>query len=139
MPRGSAAHAEAADEDAVLIHVEVLLDIGEGFEEVDFAGEGAGVAIAAVEMDDDGVARGELAGVVETVPEEVHFAEGLAAAVKPGVGAPASRSRMLAGVELVEIGDEPWALLRFCRGGDNPARQAWRMPPPRLSPWLAPG
>ncbi len=70
------------------IYLEIFLYVGEGFEEIDFSGEGAGVAVAAVEVEDDGVARLEVAWVADAVPEEIDFAEGFAAAVKPGVYAP---------------------------------------------------
>ena len=62
VPGGGAAHAEAADQGAVLIDGVLALDGVEGFEEIDLAGEAVGVAEAAVEVEHDGVARREFAG-----------------------------------------------------------------------------
>ncbi len=51
MPGGRAAHAEADIDEAVFIDGVAFLDVFEGFEEVDFAGEFVGVAVTAVEVD----------------------------------------------------------------------------------------
>ena len=76
-------------EDAVLVDGVVALDGVERFEEIHFAGEFAGVAVAAVEVQHDGVARRELAGGFLARGEEVDLGEGFVAAVEPGVEAPA--------------------------------------------------
>ena len=89
MPDRSAAHAEAADQQAVLVDGVVAPDGVERFEEVHFAGEFAGVAVAPVEVQHDGVARRELAGGFLARGDEVDLREGLIAAVEPGVEAPA--------------------------------------------------
>ena len=91
VPGGGAAHAEAADQDAILVHRIVALDGVERFEEIDFAGELVGVAVAAVEVEHDGVARREFAGGLLAGGEKIDFAEGFVAAVEPRVDAPAMR------------------------------------------------
>jgi hypothetical protein len=48
VPRGGAAHAEAADHDAVFVDLILALHGIQRFEEVHFAGELAGVAVASV-------------------------------------------------------------------------------------------
>ena len=75
--------------EAVLVDGVVAPDGVERFEEVDFAGEFAGVAVAAVEVQDDGVARRELAGGLLARGDEVELGERFIAAVEPGVEAPA--------------------------------------------------
>src|ERR1041385_5490032 len=57
LPRGGAAHAEAAHRDAVLVDGVGVLDGVERFKEIDLAGEAVGVTEAAIKMKDDGVAR----------------------------------------------------------------------------------
>lgn len=101
VPGGSAAHGEAADEDAIFIDGVMAFDGGEGFVEVGFAGEAAGIAEAAVEVEDDGVGRREFAGAGFAFGEEVDFAEGFIAAVEPGIEAPA-----VGGVGAVAGGDD---------------------------------
>ena len=61
-PGGRAAHAEAAHQGAVLVDGVLAFHGVERFEEIDLAGESIGIAEAAVEVEHDGVARGELAG-----------------------------------------------------------------------------
>ena len=73
LPAGSAAHGEAADDDAIFIDGIALLDVVECFEEIDFAGEFVGVAITTVKVKDEGVGRSEFAGGVEAVVEEFEF------------------------------------------------------------------
>ena len=84
VPDGGSAHAEAAEEDAALIDVVVLLHVVESFEEVDFAGEFAGIAVAAVEVEGYGVAGLELAEVFLAIGDEIELGEILAAAMEPG-------------------------------------------------------
>ena len=69
----------------------MLLHVFQCFKEIRFARELAGVAVASVEMQNDGVLGLKLAGILHAVIEEVDLVERLAAAVEPRVHAPAVR------------------------------------------------
>src|SRR5205814_9643178 len=64
----------------------------EGFENVNFAGELVGVAVAAVRMEDDRVFGRILTDVSRAVANEIQFAQSFAAAVEPQVAAEATRT-----------------------------------------------
>ena len=85
LPTGSAAHGEAADDDAIVVDGVTFLHVGERFEEIDLAGEFVGIAIATVEMEDESVGRSEFTGRLQAVVNEFEFGEFLVTAVKPGV------------------------------------------------------
>ncbi|SPF50134.1 hypothetical protein SBA4_4260019 [Candidatus Sulfopaludibacter sp. SbA4] len=91
VPCGAASHAEAAHQDAVLVDGVAALDGVDGLEQVHLAGHLAGIAEAAIEVQHDGVAGGEFAGIADAVGQEVDLAESFVAAVEPGVQAPAVR------------------------------------------------
>ncbi len=91
LPGRGAAHAEAAHQDAVFVDGVLALDGVQGFEEVHFAGELVGIAEAAVEVKHDGIAGRELAGSALATGDEIDLAQGLVAAVEPGVQTPAMR------------------------------------------------
>src|SRR5580704_11642776 len=67
IPRGGAAHAEAAVQNAVFVDGVLALHGVERFEEIHLAGEAAGIAEAAIEMQHDGIARRKFAQVALTV------------------------------------------------------------------------
>src|ERR1043166_8535830 len=62
VPCAGAAHREAGDDDAVRIYRILGADGVHGFEDIHFAGELRRVAEPAIGMQDDGVAKNELAG-----------------------------------------------------------------------------
>jgi len=97
VPGGGAAHREAAHDDAVFVDEVVLFDRGERFEQIDFAGELVGVAVASVQVQHDRVARGELAGPAHAFRKEVDLAQLFGAAVEPGVQAPGARQAGIVG------------------------------------------
>jgi hypothetical protein len=97
LPGRSAAHGEAACDDAVFVDVVVGFDVVEGFEEIDLAGEFVGVAVAAVEVENEGVGGGEFAGAAFALGEEVEFGKLFVAAVEPGVEAMRSRGGVCEG------------------------------------------
>jgi hypothetical protein len=82
LPGGCAAHAEADIDQAVFIDGVALLHVFEGFEEVDFAGELVGVAIATVEVDGEVSLGSEFFGA-----EELELHQFFASAVAPEVEA----------------------------------------------------
>ena len=92
VPRGGAAHAEAAVQDAVLVHGILALDGVEGFEKIHFAGELAGIADSG-RRDAARWCRGARHSPTLrcAVGQKIDFAEGFIAAVEPGVQAPAVR------------------------------------------------
>ncbi len=85
IPRGSAAHAEAAVENAIFVDGVLPFHGVESFEEIHFAGESAGVAETSVKMQHDGVARRPFSGIACAVGQKVDFAERFIAAVEPGI------------------------------------------------------
>ncbi len=93
VPHGRAAHAEAAHQEAVFVDRVSALDGVERFEKVHLACELAGIAVPAVEVQHDGIARREFAGRFLPRGEKVDLREGFVAAVEPGVEAPAVRRR----------------------------------------------
>ncbi|MND06002.1 hypothetical protein D3C83_271230 [compost metagenome] len=60
VPRRRAAQREAADRDAVLVDGVTLLHVGQRLEDIGLARELLAVAVAAVGVEDDGVARSEI-------------------------------------------------------------------------------
>ena len=92
VPRARAAHAEAANQDSVLIHVIVFPHIIESFESINLAGEGAGITEAAIEVQGhDRIGRLKLAGIENAIPQKIGFAERFGAAVVPEIDAPVVR------------------------------------------------
>jgi len=86
-----APQAEAANQNAILVdRVQPLHGI-QRFEKVHLAGQLAPIAESAVEVQNDGVFRSELARTPLAVGEEVDLAQGLAAAVEPRVEPPPPR------------------------------------------------
>ena len=88
VPRRRPAHAEASYQNPVVIHIEVLLHVGQRFEKVHLTGECTGVAIPPVQVQNNCVPRRKLSGVVHTIPEEIHLAEGFGSTMEPGIHAP---------------------------------------------------
>ena len=70
VPDRCAAHAEAAHQNAILVDGILALHGVERFEEVHLPGELAGVAVAAVEVEHDGIARPKFAGIALAVAEK---------------------------------------------------------------------
>ena len=91
MPRRRATHAEAADQNTILVDRVLAFHRFERFEKIDFAGQLAGVAVAAVEVQHDRVRRREFARIPLAVVQEIDFAQRFSAAVEPCVEAPAMR------------------------------------------------
>ena len=88
-----AAHAESTHHDAVRIDLVLALHRVQRFEQVHFAGQLVGVAVATVQVQHDGVGRRKLTRIMLALPEEVDFVQGLAAPMKPGVETPAMGPR----------------------------------------------
>ena len=85
VPAGRSAHREAAHGDAVVVDRIMLLDVLQGLEGVDFAGEMVGVAVAAIRMQHEGVGRREPAGILQAIVEEIQLGQRFASAMKPDV------------------------------------------------------
>ena len=97
MPDGGAAHAEAAHQQSIVVNRILPADGGEGFKQVDLAGELVGVAVAAVEVKNDRVAGRELTGLRHPFAEEIHLAQLFGAPVEPGIDSPAPREARIVG------------------------------------------
>ena len=83
MPDRGAAHAEASNDDATVVNAIGALDRIERFKQIYFTGQLVGIAVAAIEMQDDRVLRCELTRVALSLAEERQ--------VKPGLLINASR------------------------------------------------
>src|SRR2546427_5491726 len=93
VPCGRASNAESADRDAVRIDLILAFDRVQRFEQVDLASELVRVAVASIQVQDDGVGRREFARIPLAIPEEVDLVQRLVASVEPRIEAPPMRPR----------------------------------------------
>src|SRR6186997_2537653 len=88
MPDGGAAHAEASNDDAVVVNAIGTLDRIERFKQIYFTRQLIGIAVAAIEMQNDRILRCKLARIALSLAEEIHFAQSFVTPMEPGFKSP---------------------------------------------------
>src|SRR4051812_22261016 len=88
VPRRGSAHAEAANQDAVLVYSIGALYGIDGLENVDLARKLVCVVVTTVRMEHDCVIRSEFPGRALPLIQEADFIQRLSASVQPDIEAP---------------------------------------------------